>query len=228
LSADDVITKIGKVAIENVTNGNIIGLGSGSTVEKFVKVLGAYVKEKAIQVYGIPSSLQIQLIAENEGLKIIQPNLIPLIDLTVDGADQIDKKYNMIKGGGGALLREKVLIRAAKKTVILATDNKFTDLLGRGQTIPIEVLPFARSSVFKEIEKLDGKPKLRVSKKDYPCITENGNIIYDIDFGLINNPQKLLHSIKKIPGVIEVGIFIEKIFRIYKGNNDGTINVISP
>jgi ribose 5-phosphate isomerase A len=219
---------MGEKAIENVINGYIIGLGSGSSVEKFVKALGDYVKENAIEVYGIPSSLQIQLIAENEGLKMAQPNLIPLIDLTVDGADQIDKKCNMIKGGGGALLREKVLIRAAKKTVIIATENKFTDLLGRGQTIPIEVLPFARSSVFKEIEKLNGKPKLRVSKKDYPSITENGNIIYDTDFGLIDNPQQLLHSIKKIPGVIEVGIFIEKIYRIYKGNNNGTIDVISP
>ena len=100
---------MGKKAIENVIDGYILGLGSGSTVEKFVKALGDYIKEKSIQVYGIPSSLQIQLIAENEGLKMTQTNLIPMIDLTVDGADQIDKNYNMIKGGGGALLREKVL-----------------------------------------------------------------------------------------------------------------------
>ena len=134
----------------------------------------------------------------------------------------------MIKGGGGALLREKVLIRAAKKTVILASENKFSNILGEHQSVPVEILPFARSFIFNEIKKLEGKPSLRVDTKGYPFLTENGNLIIDTDFGLIYDPPELLAGIKNIPGVIEVGIFIEKIFRVYKAYENGIIELINP
>ncbi|MCP8307520.1 MAG: ribose-5-phosphate isomerase RpiA [archaeon] len=213
-------------ALENVEDNMIIGLGSGFAVSRFVDALSRYIKKNKIKVLVIPSSLQIQIFAERAGLEIAQPNLIPLIDLVVDGLDQIDKSFNMIKGGGGALLREKVLMRASKKVVILANEDKFVEILNR--KVPIEVLPFARNFVSKELEKIGGKPELRVLKKGYPLFTENGNIILDTDFGLIKDPPFLLSKIKEIPGVVEAGIFTERINIVYKGCKDGTVKKITP
>lgn len=222
----EIIDKMAEEALENVKDNMIIGLGSGFTVSRFVDALEKYIKKNRIKVSVIPSSLQIQIFATKAGLEIVQPSLIPLIDLVVDGLDQIDNKFNMIKGGGGALLREKVLMRASKKAVILATEDKFVETLNR--KVPIEVLPFARDFVSKELEKIDGKPEIRVLKKGYPVFTENGNIILDTDFGIIENPPLLLSKIKNIPGVIEAGIFTERIDLIYKAYKDGTVEKITP
>lgn len=221
---ESIIDKMAREALENVKNNMIIGLGSGFAVSRFVDALGIFIKNNQIDVSVIPSSLQIQIFAERAGLKIAQTNLIPLIDLVVDGLDQIDKRFNMIKGGGGALLREKVLMRASKKVVILANEDKFVENLNK--KVPIEVLPFARNLVSKELEKIDGKPELRLLEKGYPVFTENGNIIFDTDFGIIKNPPLLLRKIKNIPGVVEAGIFTERIDSVYKGCKDGTIKKI--
>jgi len=226
VKSEEILDKMAEEALENVEDNMIIGLGSGFAVSRFVDALSRYIKKNKIKVLVIPSSLQIQIFAERAGLEIAQPNLIPLIDLVVDGLDQIDKSFNMIKGGGGALLREKVLMRASKKVVILANEDKFVEILNR--KVPIEVLPFARNFVSKELEKIGGKPELRVLKKGYPLFTENGNIILDTDFGLIKDPPFLLSKIKEIPGVVEAGIFTERINIVYKGCKDGTVKKITP
>jgi ribose 5-phosphate isomerase A len=226
VESEEIMDKMAEEALENVRDKMIIGLGSGFAVSRFIDVLGRYIEKNRIKISVIPSSLQIQIFAEKAGLEIAQPSLIPLIDLVVDGLDQIDKGFNMTKGGGGALLREKVLIRASKKVLILAKEDKFVEILNG--KVPIEVLPFARSSVLKELEKLKGKPELRVLKKGYPVFTENGNIILDTDFGLIKDPPLLLSKIKTIPGVVEAGIFTERIDLIYKAFKDGTIKKIIP
>ncbi|MGQ9468838.1 MAG: ribose-5-phosphate isomerase RpiA [Nitrososphaerales archaeon] len=226
IKPEEIINKMIEEALENVKDGMIIGLGSGFAVSRFVDALSRYIKKNQIEVLVIPSSLQIQIFAERERLEIAPPNLIPSIDLMVDGLDQIDKSFNMIKGGGGALLREKVLMRASKKVVILANEDKFVEILNR--KVPIEVLPFARNSVSKELEKIRGKPELRVLEKGYPVFTENGNVILDTDFGLIKDPSLLLNKIKNIPGVVEAGIFTERIDLIYKGCKDGTVKKITP
>lgn len=223
---EKIMDKMAEKALENVKDGMIIGLGSGFAVSRFVDALSKYIKKNRIKVSVIPSSLQIQIFAEKAGLEFAQPNLIPSIDLVVDGLDQIDRNFNMIKGGGGALLREKVLLRASKKVVILTKEDKFVETLNR--KVPIEVLPFARNLVLKELEKIGGKPELRLLEKGYPVFTENGNIIFDTDFGLIKDPPLLLSKIKNIPGVIEAGIFTEKINSVYKAYKDGTIKKIVP
>jgi len=223
---EKIMDKMAEEALENVRDGMIIGLGSGFAVSRFVNALSKYIKKNQIKVSVIPSSLQIQIFAEKSGLEIAQPNLIPSIDLVVDGLDQIDRNFNMIKGGGGALLREKVLLRASKKVVILTKEDKFVETLNR--KVPIEVLPFARNLVPKELEKIGGKPELRLLEKGYPVFTENGNIIFDTDFGLIKDPPLLLSKIKNIPGVIEAGIFTERINSVYKACKDGTIKKIIP
>ncbi|MCP8318589.1 MAG: ribose-5-phosphate isomerase RpiA [Candidatus Methylarchaceae archaeon HK01B] len=220
------LEKMAEEALENVEENITIGLGSGSTIARFVDALGKYLTRINFKVPVIPSSLQIQTLAERAGLDIVQPRLTSSIDLVVDGVDQMDKNFNMIKGGGGALLREKVLMKAAKKVVILADEEKFVEVLSR--KVPIEVVPFARVFVQKELEKIGGKPELRTFKKGYPFFTDNGNVILDVDFGHIDEPPMLLSEIKNIPGVVEAGIFIERLHIIYKACIDGSVKKITP
>ena len=142
-----------------------------------------------------------------------------------DGADQIDAEKNMIKGGGGALLRENILISAAKKVVIIADKSKFVKKLDRA--IPVEVHPLARNTTTNSIKKIGGKPIIRTIERGYPFVTENGNIILDCDFGTISKPQQLAQKIKQMPGVLEVGIFSRKPDVIYRANTGGKFEIIT-
>ena len=167
--------------------------------------------------------MQIKLEAEKGNLHLID-TVLDKIDIVFDGADQIDKGKNLIKGGGGALLRENILINAAKKVVIMADDSKFVTNFNMG--VPVEVHPLARNIVTKYISKIGGKPKIRILERGYPFITENGNIILDCNFGVIKKPKLLQEKIKKISGVLEVGIFTRKPDIIYKARSTGKFDVI--
>lgn len=200
----------------------IIGLGSGSTVALLVEKIA---KLEGKEVFGfIPTSYQIKILAEQCGLRFLDESRINEIDLVIDGADQIDEKLNMIKGGGGALFKEKILMYSAKQKVILADSQKFVSTFSL--PIPIEVHPFGRVEVTKKLDEIGGYPKIRFLKKGYPFITENGNFILDTEF---NNLTKkfdiaaLEIKIKSIPGVIEVGIFSStKNTTYYCVNSDGS------
>ncbi|GIU70524.1 MAG: ribose-5-phosphate isomerase [Candidatus Nitrosocaldaceae archaeon] len=197
-----------------VRDGMIIGLGSGSTIAKLLDLLNQRIKDENLKIKVIPTSLQIKLKAEELGLEIADDTLIPKIDLVYDGADQIDDNLNMIKGGGGALLREKIVMYASKKSIILADDKKYVRKLD--WKVPIEVLPYARSYVIKRLESMNGKPIIRMLNKGYPFITENGNIILDTDFGVIEEPEELEQKVRSIPGVIEIGIFVRSANIYYR------------
>lgn len=171
------------------------------------------------------TSIQIKIEAEKVGLKIVDESSFADIDVVFDGADQIDSDFNMIKGGGGALLREKVLISAANKVVILADLTKFVKQLT--QPIPIEVHKFARSLVMKRLKEVGGSPKLRTMDKGYPYITENGNIVLDTSFSSLGNPRGKEIELKSIPGVLEVGLFTRANI-YYKAKNDGSFEIIQP
>jgi len=220
------LNAIAKRALENVKPNFLIGLGSGSTVAVFTNALREFVREKRMEVRVIPSSTQIQLACEAAGLQLAAPSLTPYIDLTVDGADQIDKRFNMIKGGGGALFRERILISSAKKNVILADESKFVNVLD--MPVPIEVHPFGRAFVEHRLKSLGRKPHLRLEDKGYPFFTENGNVIFDTDFGLVEKPAELRTELRALPGVIEVGLFDEKVAAFYRARNDGSVDVIRP
>jgi ribose 5-phosphate isomerase A len=142
-----------------------------------------------------------------------------VLDLTIDGADQIDEKLNLIKGMGGALAREKIVASASKKFVIVADRSKKAKILGENNhPVPIEVLPFATTFVMREIRRIGGKPFLREgAKKVGPVITDNGNVILDADFGLIRNPEELMHKLKSLPGVVETGLFVNMADVVYVG-----------
>jgi ribose 5-phosphate isomerase A len=174
----------------------------------------------------VPTSLQIKLEAEKGSLRIADENKIPDIEIVFDGADQIDSKFNMIKGGGGALLREKVLISAAQKVVIVADESKFVQFFAR--SVPIEVHPMARSVVSKKLVEIGARPTLRTLEKGYPIITENGNIILDTNFPSIYDPKMKEAELKNIAGVLEVGLFTRKPDILYKAKSDGTFETIVP
>jgi ribose 5-phosphate isomerase A len=212
-----------KDAAKLAEGASVVGLGSGSTAAFIVRELAA------LNVEGmefVPTSLQIKIEAEKNGLAIADESRIPDIDIVFDGADQIDKDFFMIKGGGGALLREKILISSAKKVVILADESKFVSQFSR--SVPIEVHPMARSSAFKRLSELGGKPVLRVLDKGYPFITENGNIVLDTTFPSIDRPPAKEIELKAIPGVMEVGIFTRKADVYYRAKHDGAFDQIKP
>ena len=209
--------------VESISDDKIIGLGSGSAVAFFVRKLGKRVADKELTFNVIPSSLQIQLVAEQSGLNVFHHNMIPKIDITVDGADQIDEEFNMIKGGGGALYRERILLRAAKKSIILADENKYVKQLSR--SIPVETSFFARSFVSNELGKIGGNAKLRLMEKGYPFTTENGNIIFDIDLGVIEKPKVTQDEINDIAGILDTGIFINEGDVFYRANRDNSVQV---
>ena len=224
MSFDDAISALSKDALKFVKDKYVIGLGSGRAATVFVNAMGQHIKQKKISIRAVPTSLQIKLVAEKNGIHIIDSGQIHKIDVVFDGADQIDAQKNLIKGGGGALLRENILISSADKVVIMADSTKFVKYLNR--SVPVEVHPFARSMVKKFIEELGGRPELRTIERGYPFITENGNVIYDCDFGTIKSPKTLAQKVKQVPGVLEVGIFTRKPDVIYKAKENGKFDVL--
>lgn len=203
-----------------VTANQVVGLGSGSTMKALVKELANLPYNKTLNL--VATSIQIKIEAERVGLRISDESSVG-IDVVFDGADQIDSDFNMIKGGGGALLREKVLISAANRVVILADVTKFVTRLSR--PIPIEIHKFARSFLHKRLKELGGDPKLRTIEKGYPYITENGNLILDTSFSSLGSLRSKEIELKSMPGVAEVGLFTS-VDIYYKANNDGSFEII--
>ena len=225
MSYDDAIKALSKDALKLVKNNQIVGLGSGRAATALVKSLSSYVSKKKINIKCIPTSAQIKMVAEKGKLHLIEADQINKIDIVFDGADQIDKQKNLIKGGGGALLKENILISAAKKVVIMADKTKFVKNFNR--TVPVEIQISARNIIADNIIKIGGKSNVRVLDRGYPFVTENGNLILDCDFGTIKNPKSLQQKILNIPGVLEVGIFTRKPDVIYRAKSNGKFDILS-
>jgi len=210
-------------AVKHVKDNLVIGLGSGSTVAYAIEQIGNRMKRKKIRVSAVPTSYQALTLAVKHGIPITTLEEHPTLDLTIDGADQIDDELNLIKGMGGALTREKIVASASKKLVIVADERKKAKFLGENnQPVPIEVLPFATPIVMYKIKEMGGKPILRESnKKVGPVITDNGNVIVDVDFGLLHEPAKLECKLNGISGVVETGLFVKMADLIYLGERSG-------
>jgi ribose 5-phosphate isomerase A len=219
LTYDDAIKALSNDALKLVKNHQTIGLGSGRAATAFVKSLSLFVKKNKFSIKCIPTSLQIKLEAEKGKLHLID-TVLDKIDIVFDGADQIDKEKNLIKGGGGALTREKVVAKASKEFVVIADCSKFVKTLNF--PVPIEVLPFAYGFVRRRIEDFNGICRLRpASKKLGPVISDNGNFIADCDFGEIADPRELEIKLNDVPGVIENGIFSDVVDRVVLGFKEG-------
>ena len=215
-----------KAVDENIKSGMIIGIGSGSTVVHAVKRIAKLKKEKDLDLKCIPTSFQsYQLIVEN-GLSLASMDQFPEIDIDIDGADEIDKNLNLIKGGGGCLVQEKIVASNSKKFIIIADFRKKSEFLGEkwNKGVPIEVIPSAWAPLMKKFKNLGGKPQLRMARaKMGPLITDNGNFIIDVDFGVIESPEELNLKLIQIPGVVDTGLFVNMAHKAYIGQKDGTI-----
>ena len=224
MSYDDAMKALSNDALKFVKDGFVIGLGSGRAATTLVNSLSSLIKVKNYNIRGVSTSLQIKIIAEKKGIPLVEADQIDHIDVVFDGADQIDSQRYIIKGGGGALLRENILFSLANKIVVMADESKFVKNFTR--TVPVEVHPLARNSVINAIKKLGGKTELRSLDRGYPFFTENGNIILDCNFGVIKSPKVLSQKIKQIPGVMESGIFVRKPDIIYRAMTGGKFEII--
>jgi len=205
-------------AVRHVKDGFILGLGSGSTAAYAIQEIGKRIKQEGLHIMGVPTSHQAFTLAIRSGILTTTLDEHPQLDLAIDGADQIDKKLNLIKGMGGALTREKIVASAAKQFIVVADETKLTGKLGTEHPVPIEVLPFASPTVTSKLKKMGGKAILREFEgKVGPVVTENGNFILDVDFGPIDNPKELNFQLKSIPGVLETGLFVDMAEIVYVG-----------
>jgi ribose 5-phosphate isomerase A len=197
-------------AVKHIQDRSVIGLGSGTTIAYAIEAIGQRIKLENLNVKGIPTSSQAFQLAVNHGIPITTLDEHPVIDLTIDGADQVDPNLNLIKGMGAALMREKVVASASKQNIIVVDKSKKVNTLGeKDHPIPIEILPFASAHVQKRIEAIGGKGVLREGKgKLGPIITDNSNMILDAVFGEIYDPTVLGIKLKMIPGVLETGLFV--------------------
>jgi ribose 5-phosphate isomerase A len=208
----------GRAGAKLVRDGDVVGLGTGSTAYFAVVALGERVKA-GLKIVGIPTSIQTADLARSVGIQLTTLDEHPEIDITIDGADELDPRLNLIKGGGGALTREKVIASASKKMVVVADSSKVVAVLGKFP-LPVEVIAFARAVVEKKIAALGASPKLRTKADGSPYITDNGNQILDCSFGKIADPPALALALSNIPGIVEHGLFIglAKMALVGRGN----------
>ncbi len=210
-------------AVKHVKDGLVVGLGSGSTAAYAIEEIGKRMKKEKIRVLGVPTSYQSFILAVKNGIPTTTLEEHPVLDLSIDGADQVDKNLNLIKGMGGALTREKIIACASKYNIIIADESKKTDFLGaNGQPVPVEVLPFALPLVERYVRKMKGKPVLREGKgKVGPVVTDIGNVILDVDFGPLEKPAELAQKLKALSGVVETGLFVGLTNLVYVGTPSG-------
>jgi ribose 5-phosphate isomerase A len=195
-----------RAAVDLVEAGRIVGLGSGSTAAYAVRFLAERVRE-GLNIVGIPTSQQTKHLAEQLGLPLATLDEHPQIDIDIDGADEIDPQLNLIKGGGGAFLREKIIASVSRRFVVIGDSAKQVKRLGKFP-LPVEVVPFAQSLIKPQIEALDAKVSLRSYAYGNPYVTDEGHHILDCTFGEIPDPAALAEKLCHMPGVIEHGLFI--------------------
>ena len=214
---------VGYAAAEFVENGMLVGLGTGSTVFHFINRLIERVKE-GLSIRVVSSSIRSENQAKEGGILIADINTISSVDITVDGADEITPEKMMIKGGGGALLREKILANISREMVVIVDESKVVDRLGK-HFLPLEILPFATEAIIDKIRKLDYQGSIREHNNNGHYVTDNGNHIYDIHFeALRNDPEKDHEKLTRIPGVLETGFFFNLAGRVLIGRADGKVD----
>ena len=216
---EELKRKVAYEAVKHVKNGFIVGLGSGSTAAIAIETLGEKIKREHLNVLAVPTSYQAFLLAAKHGIAVTTLEEHGVIDVNIDGTDQIDPKRNLIKGMGAALAREKIVASASKQNIIIADESKKVNMLGENDhPVPIEVLPFAITVAKSKIEAVGGTTVLREGKgKVGPVITDNGNVVLDAVFGVIRNASELEVKLKMIPGVVETGLFVGLATTAYIG-----------
>ena len=206
----------------------LLGLGSGSTATYFLELLAEAVRRDDLKIEAVASSLEIEKKAAQLGVRICAPRRGLRIDLTIDGADEIAPDLNLIKGAGGALLREKIVARHSRRFFVIADSSKHVAHLGR-RPVPLEVSTFAAPWVMDDVANLGGKPELRMDKREpgRPFLTDQQNYLLDCDFGLIGDPSALAARLREISGVLDHGLFLGLAHAAFVANGDG-VTVLRP
>ena len=202
--------EVGKAAASLVKSNTIVGLGTGSTTAYTIQFLGDHLKSGELKdIVGIPTSFQAEVLAKQYGIPLTTLDAVDRIDIAIDGADEVDPQKNLIKGGGAAHTREKIVDYLADQFIVVVDSSKVVDRLGSSFPVPVEVIPMAIAPVMRAIKALGGKPELRMGvKKAGPVITDQGNMVLDVKFDTIDRPAELEKTLNNIPGVLENGIFV--------------------
>jgi ribose 5-phosphate isomerase A len=214
-------------AVTEIRSGMIVGLGTGSTAAFATQALGKRVRE-GLQISGIATSTHTEAQAKALGIPISSLDEHLDIDLTIDGADEAERgSLNLIKGYGGALLREKIVASASKRLIIIADETKLVEKLGTRHAVPVEVVPFGWRTAARRIEHLGGEPELRVNPDGSPFVTDGGHYILKCGFGLIQDPAGLAKEVDQIVGVVEHGLFIRMASEVRLGGAD-SVQILFP
>lgn len=212
----------GEKAAQEIESGMLIGLGSGSTVYFTICKLSEALKTGELtNIYAIPSSISTQKLAENLEIPLLTFNEKQRIDLTIDGADEVDEHLNLIKGGGGAHLKEKILVQASDKFIVVVDESKISKKLGEKWRVPIEVIKFSYPVIKSFIESINGKPELRKLQDGSPILTDEGNYIIDANFGIIKNPAELAEKLDSRAGIVEHGLFLGYVHKLIIAGKNG-------
>ncbi len=206
-----------KRAVELVEDGMIVGLGTGSTATYMIHALAERVTN-GLTITGVPSSQRTADLAKECGIPLTTLDEAVILDINIDGADEFDSKLQMIKGGGGALLREKIIAYNSKQNVIITDSSKQVEKLGKFK-LPIEVIPFSKNGILRKLEKMGLQPALRI-KNEVPFETDENNVIIDVDAFDIDDLHELNHTLLAIPGVVETGLFLDLANYIIMGKNE--------
>ncbi len=220
---------VAEAAVNEVTSNMIVGLGSGSTAAIMIKTLANKIKAGELkEIRGVPTSFQSEVLALELGIPLIDLVSVDQIDLAIDGADEVNPAYQLIKGGGACHVREKLVASKANKLLIVVDQTKLVKNLNEEFPLPVEVLPSAWKQVKDVIENMDAQCKLRMAeKKAGPVVTDEGNLILDVLFnGGINNPKEIELQINNIPGVLENGLFVDLTYKVLVGKVENNQTVV--
>jgi ribose 5-phosphate isomerase A len=219
---EESLAKLARAALRYVRSGQTIGLGSGRAAHAFIRA----VAEAGLDVRGVPTSSASAELARSQKIALVTLNDVGRLDADFDGADEVDSRLNMVKGRGGAMVREKVVALASRRRIFLVWDQKIVKQLGQHGNLPIEVIPFATPLALREISKLGLKPKVRLDDDGHQFISDNGNLILDCRVSVIRNPGRLERDLLGIPGVVGTGLFLGIADIVMVLSSDGKITTL--
>lgn len=207
-------------AVKYVEDGMVVGLGSGSTASIAIKLIGEKARAEGIEVIGIPTSAASDLLGRAVGIKIGDLDDHRLVDMTIDGADEVDADLNLVKGLGGALVREKMVAASTRVEMIVVDESKLVEHLGQNAPVPVEIVSFSYNSTMRRLAALGCEPVIRVANRK-PFVTDNGNLIADCRFDTIDDPESMESRLNLVPGVVDNGLFIGLADKVIVGSENG-------
>jgi len=202
--------KAAEKAVESVHSGMVLGLGGGTTAAMAIECIGELLEQGELEdIYGVPCSTRVEARAREHGVPLTSLEDEPTLDLTIDGADEVDKDLNLIKGGGGALVWEKIVAQVSRREIIVVDESKLSPVVGKEEPVPAEVLYFGLRTQRAFLEEMGADTNIRTTYNGTRYVSDNGNYIVDCDFGAIDEPRKLADEIKLRPGIIDHGLFVD-------------------